>query len=407
MWYVRGFLCLLIVFVATLVPLAAADPSTVRDDVAYARELIVVRDKKERDDRRKAVGNAEKQGSQDGNPPNRDKVDRQRLREILDGEKERRVETNNLPNEALQIEGQVLETLCKRNPKEVIIGTIGGNVTLRLIPRRLDDGFLYEGEVRCDDLVPGDYVYVHEGMRETEHLFDVYQLRCRRDRSVTDVVLSGNGNEDDEDDRTNAGENSCPHIRSAAQSRLGGVESDVAFRWAAADGAMRQAGDNGNDNEDLRRVDEGSEPNPLADFTTLIVAAGEAGTLTSPDGTVAISVRPGSMTRPLVLLYRDVEPLALPAMPPSNLNVGAVFFLLAGTDEGPLTDALPGPVNLSIRMRQEYARDVDPSRATIAILETDQGGWVPIESTADTDSGYVSATISRVGLYSAYAPSRR
>ena len=37
---------------------------------------------------------------------------------------QRAIETNNLGDDAFQIEGLVLAALCKRNPKEVVIGTI-------------------------------------------------------------------------------------------------------------------------------------------------------------------------------------------------------------------------------------------------------------------------------------------
>ena len=82
-----------------------ADGEQGRVAYAHSSDLVVVRDKNEKDERRKAVANADKQSEAEGNPRNGDKVDRRKIPEILEGEKEGRVETNNLPNEALQIEG--------------------------------------------------------------------------------------------------------------------------------------------------------------------------------------------------------------------------------------------------------------------------------------------------------------
>ena len=142
--------------------------------------------------------------------------------------------------------------------------------------------------------------------------------------------------------------------------------------------------------------EEAEEPEEVS----LLVVAGQEAVLTSADGRAAVSVRRFRMPRIAQLSLRVWNQTVFRPTPGVNL-LGAVYQV--ELDEGATVD-LPTALNLGIHYTDREARGLDRQRLVIGLLDRGLDFWAPIPSATDPANNYVSATITRAGLYAVYRP---
>ncbi len=142
--------------------------------------------------------------------------------------------------------------------------------------------------------------------------------------------------------------------------------------------------------------EEAEEPEEVS----LLVVAGQEAVLTSADGRAAVSVRRFRMPRIAQLSLRVWNQSVFRPTPGVNL-IGAVYQV--ELDEGVTVD-LPTALNLGIHYTDREARGLDRQRLVIGLLDRGLDFWAPIPSATDPANNYVSATITRAGLYAVYRP---
>ncbi|MFN8521725.1 MAG: hypothetical protein U0821_01290 [Chloroflexota bacterium] len=383
MAWVRSFI--VVAFVALL--LAPLDADAVADRAGRLSpglrkaDRLLVHGRSEKREQKKEESSEDKQSDLDGNPRNADKGKRfgderkEKEEEKAGAELAERnsVKTNRLGLEAFEIQGHVDSLHCKRSPKEIVIRTVDGLVTLRQMPEKAGhEG--HENEVHCDDLKPGDYVFVHEAEKQHEFLYDAYEISCTGEE---DDETDDNGNENDEPDDPNC--------------RL--LLSRIARRAAEAAAAGRSGG----------HAHGGHGHGHAAESAVAVFNAGEARTLTTADGVVSLTAPRFRLPRRTELAVSDLDSDEEPPTP--GPNVGALFMLEA--DDGK-TEMLPGALSLAVAYRDADVRGLDESRVVIAWLDPVAKRWASLESTVDQRANTVIASVNRAGKYAAYVrPSGR
>ena len=148
--------------------------------------------------------------------------------------------------------------------------------------------------------------------------------------------------------------------------------------------------------EEEEEEEEAEEPEEVS----LLVVAGQEAVLTSADGRAAVAVRRFRMPRIAQLSLRVWNQTVFRPTPGVNL-LGAVYQV--ELDEGVTVD-LPTALNLGIHYTDREARGLDRQRLVIGLLDRGLDFWAPIPTATDPANNYVSATITRAGLYAVYRP---
>ncbi len=122
---------------------------------------------------------------------------------------------------------------------------------------------------------------------------------------------------------------------------------------------------------------------------------GEGAELRCPDTRVLVTMLPGTFQRPLTLTCSRADPGAVPQTP--GRRIGDVLFRLE-SDAG---QTLPAEINLGINYRTEDLAGANEQGLVIAVLEG--GQWRPAPKLAtDPPNNFVSATVTRLGVYTLY-----
>jgi hypothetical protein len=125
------------------------------------------------------------------------------------------------------------------------------------------------------------------------------------------------------------------------------------------------------------------------------VAQGQEATLRCLGDRVTVTIRPGTMPRPVTLSCRMGAAGQAPNPPGPRLD--EVLF----TIEAEGLSELPTEVNLGVGYDDDELEDLEEGRLTIAHLQN--GQWQPAPKQAlDAPNNYVSATITRLGTYTVY-----
>lgn len=129
--------------------------------------------------------------------------------------------------------------------------------------------------------------------------------------------------------------------------------------------------------------------------TQMQVAQGQEATLRCLGDRVTITVRPGTMPRPVTLSCRMGAAGQAPNPPGPRLD--EVLFTIEAEGLG----ELPAEVNLGVGYDDDDLEGLEEGRLTIGHLQN--GQWQPAPKQApDAPNNYVSATITRLGTYTVY-----
>jgi hypothetical protein len=155
------------------------------------------------------------------------------------------------------------------------------------------------------------------------------------------------------------------------------------------------AGDNDNDGGPAPAPAAKPAPPPCS-------TPGQDITFSSADGRFVIKVF-ASMTRPVRLAVRMVDPGTVPALPGTLID--ALVFEVLGEfcDGGGGIALLPAEINLGVRYTDAEAAGLFEANFKIAALDPVDKQWVPEPKQApDPGANFVSATIMRLGFFAVY-----
>jgi hypothetical protein len=111
-----------------------------------------------------------------------------------------RNDTNALSRDNFELEGTVVALNCDVQPKEIVIRTVDGEATLFSGPRETENR---TDRLYCGDLIVGDYIFIHDGLKVNETAYEAYYISCQQERE--EGPDNTNDNEDDVDPN-------CTHI---------------------------------------------------------------------------------------------------------------------------------------------------------------------------------------------------
>jgi len=200
MGIVRALVALALIAVAAS-PLVSGRLGTSTDvPSVYADSSVTsILDKKDRDDEKKEKNRTSDEDEKGNREKTRDERREEKEQEEIKDDSARNT-TNTLAIDNFQLEGQVVSLNCDVQPKEIVIRTVDGEATLYQGPReavnRID-------RLYCGDLMPGDYVFVHEAEKRSELAYDAYYISCQQERE------EGPDNTNDNDDDVDP---NCAHI---------------------------------------------------------------------------------------------------------------------------------------------------------------------------------------------------
>jgi hypothetical protein len=105
-----------------------------------------------------------------------------------------RNDTNTLSRDNFELEGTVVALNCDAQPKQIVIKTVDGEATLFSGPRETENR---TDRLYCGDLLVGDYIFIHEGLKVNETAYEAYYISCQQERE--EGPDNTNDNEDDLD----------------------------------------------------------------------------------------------------------------------------------------------------------------------------------------------------------------
>lgn len=278
-----------------------------------------------------------------------------------DAKERRKLRTNELGKDAFEIEGEVISVHCGRMPPELVIGTVDGPATIRIMRNKKKDD-----DLDCDEVHRGDYIKVEYAHKHHEGLYDGYKFELDHEC------------DDDENENGECGDDHDDHADVRGNRR----------------GESRDGhGDHGHDQ---RR--DGAHGHQVYE-TVVMITAGAAATITAGDGLVIVQIGAGTIAQTLELTIRSSEH---PASEPPGAHVGEITFEIAARDGGEVLARLPAAVTVIARYHDDDVEDLDERRFALAAWEAATSQWLPLPSVASPDSNQVSALSARLGTYALY-----
>jgi hypothetical protein len=200
MGLVRALVALVLVAVAAS-PMLSGRLGTGSDvpSVYADSSVLSTYDKQEKDNKRKE----ENRNRDEDEKGRREKTAEEEKKEKQQEEKDDdspRNDTNALSLDNFELEGTVVALNCDAQPKEIVINTLDGEATLFAGPRETENR---TDRLYCGDLIVGDYIFIHDGLKVNEKAYEAYYISCQQERE--EGPDNTNDNEDDIDPN-------CTHI---------------------------------------------------------------------------------------------------------------------------------------------------------------------------------------------------
>jgi hypothetical protein len=292
-----------------------------------------------------------------------------------------KTKTNNLGKDGFTIEGNVVRVRCFCDIPQVIIGTKDGEVALNILTKK--DNFT------CPEATVGDYIYVHEGMKESEVLYEAYEVHHKQQERDNDTRKAERNSKNDQDRTRADGDRDDEEYHENP-----GINGSQRFDTAIDDTNNYNA-DHDADNEEKYPAKALPIP-PKQDFLTVgkVFQPGEPVSLNVLDGRVTVSAPGGTLWLPFTLAIRPVMTETIAHLPGKRVD-NLVFEV--GTDNcenKQISNDFPGPVNLAVKVSGG-----DLSKMTLARFDFGAGRWVAITSQVDAAKNLVSATIQSTNVY--------
>jgi hypothetical protein len=194
MGIVRALVALVLIAVAASPMLSGRLGTGAEVPSVYASSSQVsVLGKEEKDNERKE----ENRNRDEDDKGNREKTREERQQE-KDNEEEDddspRNDTNDLSIDNFELEGSVVSLNCAVEPKEIVIKTVDGEATLYQGTRETENRI---DRLYCGDLLAGDYIFIHDGVKRNEMAYDAYYISCQQEQE--DGPDNTNDNDGDTD----------------------------------------------------------------------------------------------------------------------------------------------------------------------------------------------------------------
>jgi hypothetical protein len=201
MGLVRALVAIVLIAVAAS-PLVSRLGTSPDVPSAYAASnLVIVRDKHDRDKEKKDQNSSSDEDSRGNRIKTADEKKADKDQEQKDNDLPRD-DTDALDRDNFELEGNVVSLNCDANPKEIGITTLDGPATLYQGPRDTNRNNRSD-RLYCGDLLVGDYIFVHDGAKRAEQAYDAYYISCEQRRE--EGPDNTNDNSDDVDPN-------CTHI---------------------------------------------------------------------------------------------------------------------------------------------------------------------------------------------------
>ena len=132
-----------------------------------------------------------------------------------------------------------------------------------------------------------------------------------------------------------------------------------------------------------------------------IVIPSEPSTFASLDGSVTVSLQPGTVADPTVLVYAPLAPADLPSLP-DGFVAGEVRFDLTPFDpDGTRLPrlSLPGTIEMLVSLTSDDLEVAEGDPARITLQHNSDGRWTKLPTTVDLDSMTLVATVESLSVF--------